>query len=89
MTSQSNTRFIRGKQQVLERIREGGELTPKDKEAALSTFYAQWIIQEATRQAEYTAEWNKRNRALIILTLRRELRIWKNLLLDVFVGHAR
>lgn len=80
---------MRGKQEVLEKIQERGNPTARDKEAALSAFYSQWTAQEATRQAEYTVEWNKRNRAVIRLTMHRQSRIWKNFLLDIFIGHPR
>lgn len=78
---------MRGKQEVLVKIQERGNLSTQDKENALSAFYSQWTIQEATRQAEYTAEWNQRNYAVIRLTMRRRLRIWKNSLLNAFLGH--
>lgn len=78
---------MRGKQGVLDKIQEAGRLTVKDEEAALSAFYHQWTIQEAIRQSDYTAEWNKRNRALIRLTMRREFRIWTSSLLDALIGH--
>jgi apoptogenic protein 1 len=80
---------MRGKQDVLDKIQKAGNVTTKDKEAALSAFYYQWTVHEATRQADYTTEWNKRNRAVIRLTMRREFRIWKNSLLDAFIGHCR
>ncbi|KAF8580878.1 hypothetical protein K439DRAFT_265203 [Ramaria rubella] len=79
----SNTRFMIGKQYVIQQFqgREDAH-TVKDKEKALSEFYSRWSIQETTRQAKYTAEWNRRNRIVIRLTMRRQLHIWKNLFLD-------
>ena len=43
-----------------------------DKERALSDFYRSWLIQESERMDAYTAEWRKRNVAIIVLGIRVE-----------------
>ncbi|KAJ8487891.1 hypothetical protein ONZ51_g3890 [Trametes cubensis] len=64
----SNTRFYAAKDAVLQSLPE--ETTPEQREAALSAFYARWVSQERTRQAEYNAEWRKRNWSTILLGAR-------------------
>jgi len=76
----SNTRFMRGKQLVLDRLHAQAEQpTAREKEAALSEFYSRWTVLESARQTAYTAEWNRRNYTVITLAMRRQLRMWRDL----------
>lgn len=46
--------------------------SPLYKEQALSDFYRSWLMQELERMDAYTAEWRKRNFAVITLGVRVE-----------------
>ncbi len=46
--------------------------SPLYKEQALSDFYRSWLIQESEQMDVYTAEWRKRNFAVIALGVRVE-----------------
>jgi hypothetical protein len=64
----SNTRFEAAKEAVLASL--PSQSTPIDKEKALSEFYKQWCMQEASRTGGYTNEWRKRNFSLVLLGAR-------------------
>jgi len=67
---QSNTRFAVAKETVLASLPSSS--TVLDKENALSEFYKQWCMQEASRTDDYTTVWRRRNFSLIILGVRVE-----------------
>jgi len=46
-------------------------------EKALSEFYKKWVMQEKTRQDEYSTEWRKRNWDNILLAARVEFQRFK------------
>ncbi|KAF8557272.1 hypothetical protein OG21DRAFT_1482363 [Imleria badia] len=66
----SNTRFEAAKQSVLTSLPESA--SPKTRENALSEFYKKWVMQEKTRQNDYSDEWRKRNWETILLAARVE-----------------
>ncbi|KIJ44041.1 hypothetical protein M422DRAFT_169110 [Sphaerobolus stellatus SS14] len=82
----SNTRFLQGKEEALQRWEANGDKSPESKEVVLSEFYSQWSIQEASRQAKYTKEWNKRNRLVIKLAMGHQIRLWKESLTKALLG---
>ncbi|KAG6814377.1 hypothetical protein H0H92_010963 [Tricholoma furcatifolium] len=64
----SNTRFEAAKQATLDGLPPTA--SPLDKEKALSEFYTQWYMQEASQTDAYTTEWRRRNFTLIRLSAR-------------------
>ncbi|KAF8522247.1 hypothetical protein BU17DRAFT_45012 [Hysterangium stoloniferum] len=83
---ESNSRFMRGKNRVLEQWEASGDKSVQTKEIALSQYYSQWVAQESHQQARYTTEWNRRNRLVMKLALRRQLNAWKTLITNMLVG---
>jgi hypothetical protein len=75
----SNTRFEAAKQSVLTSLPESA--SPETRENALSEFYKKWVMQEKTRQNEYSDEWRKRNWDTILLAARVEYQRFKQRLL--------
>jgi len=71
----SNTRFEAAKQSVLASLPESA--TPEVHENALSEFFKKWVMQEKTRQDEYSNEWRKRNWENIMLAARVEYQRFK------------
>ncbi|KAH7921733.1 hypothetical protein BV22DRAFT_1018724 [Leucogyrophana mollusca] len=68
--AESNTRFEAAKQSVLDSVPETADVLSRER--ALSEFYKKWVMQESRRQAEYSAEWRKRNAENILLAARTE-----------------
>ncbi|KAF8136730.1 hypothetical protein EV363DRAFT_1545461 [Boletus edulis] len=75
----SNTRFETAKQSVLASIPESA--SSETRENAFSEFYKKWVMQEKTRQDEYSDEWRKRNWDTILLAARIELQRFKQRIL--------
>ncbi|KAF8843578.1 hypothetical protein BDN67DRAFT_136254 [Paxillus ammoniavirescens] len=71
----SNTRFEAAKQSALASLPDSA--SPEMRENALSEFYKNWMVQEQTRQDEYSAEWRKRNFDNIVLAARVEYQRFK------------
>ncbi|KIK91680.1 hypothetical protein PAXRUDRAFT_13658 [Paxillus rubicundulus Ve08.2h10] len=71
----SNTRFEAAKQVTLASLPDSA--SPEMRENALSEFYNDWVVQERTRQDEYSAEWRKRNFSNIALAARVEYQRFK------------
>lgn len=67
----NNIRYYAAKETALSHLPETA--TALDKENALSEFLSQWYIQEKGRTDQYTAEWRRRNFALIRLGTKVEL----------------
>jgi hypothetical protein len=86
IVGQSNSRFMQGKEHVLEQWRASGDKSAETKENALSQYYSEWLIRESQRQARYTKEWNRRNRLVIKLAVRHQLTIWKTAITNMLVG---
>ncbi|KAG6851013.1 hypothetical protein H0H93_004500 [Arthromyces matolae] len=78
----SNTRFEAAKQAILSGLPPTA--TPLDKERTLSEFYTQWYIQEAPQTDNYTAEWRRRNVALIKLSARLQLQQFTKAVSNLF-----
>lgn len=76
---QSNTRFETARQSVLTSLPESA--SPETRENALSEFYKKWVMQEKTRQDEYSDGWRKRNWETIFLAARVELQRFKQRIL--------
>ncbi|KAA1471120.1 hypothetical protein DENSPDRAFT_837048 [Dentipellis sp. KUC8613] len=55
----SNARFERAKAAVLSSLPESASADAR--ELALADFYKQWVLQETTRQENYTREWRQRS----------------------------
>ncbi|TFY72649.1 hypothetical protein EVG20_g324 [Dentipellis fragilis] len=55
----SNARFERAKAAVLSSLPETASANAR--ELALADFYKQWVLQETTRQENYTREWRQRS----------------------------
>ena len=72
---QSNTRFETAKQSVLASLPESA--SSETHENALSEFYKKWVMQERTRQDDYSTEWQTRNWNTIILAARVEYQRFK------------
>ncbi|KIJ69003.1 hypothetical protein HYDPIDRAFT_105565 [Hydnomerulius pinastri MD-312] len=72
---ESNTRFEAAKESVLSSLPESA--STEMRENALSEFYKKWVVQERTRQDEYSSEWRKRNFDNIILAARVEYQRFK------------
>ncbi|KAH9005295.1 hypothetical protein EDB86DRAFT_3037663 [Lactarius hatsudake] len=64
----SNTRFEVAKAAALSGLPPHS--TTQQREERLGKFYRNWVLQEATRQQEYNAEWRRRNMEEIALALR-------------------
>jgi len=64
----SNTRFEVAKNAAMSGLPPG--VTAQQREECLGKFYRKWVLQEATRQLEYNAEWRRRGMEEIVLSLR-------------------
>ncbi|KAH9079552.1 hypothetical protein EDB83DRAFT_2503988 [Lactarius deliciosus] len=64
----SNTRFEVAKAAALSGLPPHS--TTQQREERLGKFYRNWVLQEATRQLEYNAEWRRRSMEEIVLALR-------------------
>ncbi|KAF9227509.1 hypothetical protein BS17DRAFT_773895 [Gyrodon lividus] len=73
--TESNTRFEAAKESVLASLPDSA--TSEMRESALSEFYKKWVVQERTRQDEYSSEWRKRNFENIVLAARVEYQRFK------------
>jgi hypothetical protein len=62
---QNNVRYYAAKETILASLPESA--TPLDRENAISEFNTNWYNQEKERVDIYTAEWRKRNAALLRL----------------------
>ncbi|KAF9246182.1 hypothetical protein BU15DRAFT_84979 [Melanogaster broomeanus] len=71
----SNLRFEAAKTSVLASLPDSA--SSEMQENALSEFYKEWVVQERTRQDEYSSEWRKRNWETIILAARVEYQRFK------------
>jgi apoptogenic protein 1 len=69
---QTNTRFEAAKAEVLGSL--PANASPEDAEVVLTHFYRHWSVQEADRQAKYSAEWRKRNWENIVLAAKVQYR---------------
>lgn len=65
---QSNTRFEVAKADAMNNV--SPHATAEQREERLGMFYRKWVLQEATRQVEYNAEWRRRNMEEIALSFR-------------------
>jgi hypothetical protein len=65
---QSNTRFELAKAAAMSTLPP--HATAQQREECLGMFYRKWVLQEATRQLEYNAEWRRRSMEEIALSLR-------------------
>ena len=66
--TQTNTRFDAAKAVVVSGLPP--HATAEQREERLGEFYKQWVLQEATRQEEYNAEWRRRSMQEIKLAAR-------------------
>lgn len=64
----SNTRFEVAKAAAMSGLPPHS--TAQQREDHLGKFYRKWVLQEATRQLEYNAEWRRRSMEEIALSLR-------------------
>ncbi|KAF8274890.1 hypothetical protein EI94DRAFT_1775386, partial [Lactarius quietus] len=64
----SNTRFEVAKAAAMSGL--PSHATAQQREERLGKFYRNWVLQEATRQLEYNAEWRRRSLEEITLSLR-------------------
>jgi len=64
----SNTRFEVAKAAAMSSL--SPHATAQQREERLGMFYRKWVLQEATRQVEYNAEWRRRSMEEIALSLR-------------------
>jgi len=64
----SNTRFEVAKAAAMSGL--SPHATAQQREERLGMFYRKWVLQEATRQVEYNAEWRRRSMEDIALSLR-------------------
>jgi len=65
---QSNTRFEVAKAAAMNGLPP--HATAQQREERLGNFYRKWVLQEATRQQEYNAEWRLRSMEEIALSFR-------------------
>jgi hypothetical protein len=65
---QSNTRFEVAKAAAISGL--SPHATAQQREERLGILYRKWVLQEATRQVEYNAEWRRRSMEEIALSLR-------------------
>ena len=65
---QSNTRFEVAKAAAMSGLPP--HATAQQREEHLGMFYGKWVLQEATRQLEYNAEWRRRSMEEIALSFR-------------------
>jgi hypothetical protein len=65
---QTNTRFEVAKAATVDGLPP--HATAQQREEQLSEFYRSWVLQEATRQEEYNAEWRRRSMQEIKLAAR-------------------
>ena len=75
---QSNSRFNRAKEELLSSL--PATATPEYKEAALSNFYSQWLVQERVRLRNYADVWSRQNGTEILLAARAAIRKFRALL---------
>jgi len=64
----SNTRFEVAKAAAMSILPP--HATAQQREECLGMFYRKWVLQEATRQLEYNAEWRRRSMEEIALSFR-------------------
>lgn len=64
----SNTRFEVAKAAAISGL--SPHATAQQREERLGILYRKWVLQEATRQVEYNAEWRRRSMEEIALSLR-------------------
>jgi len=68
--SDNNYRYESAKAAVLDTLPENS--TPENREAVLTEFYREWLVQETPRQKAYNAEWRKRHFNNILVAARSE-----------------